>query len=777
MTDLLKQKLMDSGIQIEPNFDNQGKLLRNGTQWAIFKKIVSGDHEVLWASFGDWREGSKQVWQSELNGLASDTSVQEELKAKIREAGQEEKEAKEKMWEERALELEKEFDEFSDRISTVPYLTRKQIDGLYGCRVAPNENGSPILIVPMQDVDGKFWNYQRIYSEKQSKGDKFFKKGARIDGLFHSLGVVSDATSVLYIAEGFATAASIYMALEKKETVLVSFNAGNLFHVALAASKKWPHLKIIVCADNDCYTKIQGRLVNIGMDKGRKAAGVSKGELRAPNFKRPMPGLTDFNDLHCAEGLESVRTQILSPKPLTIIEPMILETTEKGVSKKPNERRVCEHLLKFFGDKIVRQDKSLFRYLTTHWVELDSVGVDQIKQMIGILSGHTYSMKDIEQAYRYFYTHAPATPPGVDLFKPNPFVANFEDGTLHLVPEGKAFTLLFKDSSPQDYLTSTLPFCYPRDTSSVSPGLMQMLTNLWGDNEDQGEIHKFIQQLMGAVLTPAFPVIAIFTGRPNSGKSTIIKLILQMVSRENICSVQMCEMSGFNMETMVGKLVNFDTDIDTNKPMHDTQVKKIIDRIPMRVRRKGRVDVDTYIPAVNLFASNSLPKSLDGSSHAYGRRLVIIPTYSFQATESHGKDFEKTLWESEREGILSFAIEGLRDLATRGGFFSTPKSSHAKVKDIENESDTLGQFLDEVKHNEVLGQWGRLSIDEKLSVERPKLWTIFSDWQEGAILHPSFRLGRTSFFQAVASRGFRVKTLQGVRMFEGMGLSAIEPRV
>lgn len=765
MSNELAKKLVELGLDLSVAW-NTDKPVRNGPQWFIGKSFDLNGLTVQQAWFGDYSKDVKGNWETKYEGLGGEATAK--AATHVREALAEAKAAREQFWTETAPILEKEFDEFSDRAPLPPYVVRKQLDSLFGARVMPNEQGDPILVVPMRDVDGKFWNYQRIYSQKMSKGDKFFKKGARIDGTFFAFKNVDDTTEVIYLAEGFATAASVFMALDKTQVVLAAFNAGNLFHVASAVHDKWPRLRVVVCADNDVYTMINGKPYNVGKEKGRRAAGVCGGSMKYPTFKHPAKGLTDFNDLHCAQGLAEVKQQILFAKVTSALEPMQLSTGKAGAYKPPSEKQLADYILDFFKDSIVRQDKSLFLYGGTHWRELDSVGIDRIHQMMFTVCSNTLKNSEIDQAYKVFFKHCPVVPAGVDLFQPNPFTANFSDGTLHIEPAQGKYELKFRPHAREDYLTSVLPFAYPKE-SSPAPKLMKMLEDLWSTNPDKEEIKKLVQQIMGATLCPAFPIIALFTGKPNSGKSTIIKLLVHMMNPENVCSVQLCDMQGFNMETMVGRLLNFDTDIDTQRPMNDSEVKKIIDRVPRRVRRKGRTDIYSFVPAVHLFASNGLPRSLDGSSHAYGRRFVVIGTDSFEGSRDAVADFEKVVWADEPRGVLSFALAGLQSLCEAGGKFTVPQSSFDLVSEFENESDLIGQFLDEVKHGEVFEGQTKLVFSNESRIERSKLWEVFSRWQAETVGKLGATLSKVMAYRLLAKRGLVVKTVMGTRYFYGLG--------
>lgn len=754
---------------------NTEKPTRDGAQWFIGKQWEYQGKTYQQAWFGDYKTGLRETWKSAEKYSAAEKKEAEKYLADLLAKEKAEREANELQV---ALTVCDEWDTFAVNGST-PYLTRKQVKELYGARIMDNPGHDPILVVPARDIDGKLWNYQRIYASKLSKGDKFFVEGAKIDGTFHVIGDQGSHAALaslkpdgtIYICEGFATAASVYEAMGQGSVVIAAWNAGNLIHVATAFRERFPLGEILVCADNDAYTKRDGKPYNVGIEKARRAAGAIKSRIVYPIFRYPASGLTDFNDLHAAEGLDRVKDQILNPENYVKgIQPMCLPATRSGAPKTPTEKQVSDYILEYFGEKIVRQEKSLFLYDGLCWRELDVMGTDRFKQMIQVAANGTLGARDIETYYRYVMIHAPQVPGGVSLFKQNPFVSNFLNGTLHLGEKD----VVFKPHDPQDFVTNVLPFEKPawEPGQPLPPAkeFDEMIERLWANNADKKQVHALAHELIGACLTPAYPIIVFYHGPPNRGKSTFIKLLVKLVQPENVCSVQPCEMFGFNMETMIGKLVNFDTDIDTNKPINDSEVKKIIDRMPRRVRRKGIADVTAHLPAVHLFASNKLPKSLDGSSHAYGRRMIMVRTDSLILDGTEGFDFEQGLLDREMPGIVARGLEGLYRLREQKGRYTVPESSRDTVKDMELDSDFVGQFLGEVEGGEVGdAKKHKLALGPELRVERPNLWEMFKNWQEDSLPRGPW-LGKKEFFGAMQNKGFEIVTVKGVRCFKGMGI-------
>ncbi len=232
----LAQILREKGYLFKPEFN--GQTLRTdrggrGNAWFIGRQYQVGDKNIYVAHFGDWKTGEQHEWKSE-----KPTNSEEALAL---EAAIEKKKAEERA--ERAATQEKISEKYTlewetyNPVGTTPYLTHKKINALYGTKISVERTSN--LLVPARDASGKLWGYQQIFPD----GAKYFLEGMRIKGCFHLIGEPQDGEE-LYIAEGFATAASIHMATRKP--VACAFNAGNLSLVATALRAKYPGKKLVV---------------------------------------------------------------------------------------------------------------------------------------------------------------------------------------------------------------------------------------------------------------------------------------------------------------------------------------------------------------------------------------------------------------------------------------------------------------------------------------------------------------------------------------------------
>ncbi len=170
------------------------------------------------------------------------------------------------------------------------------------------QNNYGQLVVPVQNIHGDIRGVQFI----EENGSKKFLIGIEKKGNFALLSEEAKDVSKALVCEGFATGASLHEAT--KLPVVVAFDAGNLEEVSKALAEKYKGIEITVCADNDQYKDN-----NIGLECAKKAALAVGGKLAVPQFTKEEQArkLTDFNDLHKAQGLDAVTRQVSQARSLT----------------------------------------------------------------------------------------------------------------------------------------------------------------------------------------------------------------------------------------------------------------------------------------------------------------------------------------------------------------------------------------------------------------------------------------------------------------------------
>lgn len=221
--------------------------------------------------FGDWRSGLSEQWRH-----ASTQAMTPDELARLRRGVAEAKAQRERERQRNRITAQRvaveRWKRATEAAPSHPYLRRKRV-AVHGIRQL-----GALLLVPMRDASGTLWAVQSITGD----GEKRFLRGARKRGLYHAIG--APVNSVLCIAEGYATAASIYEATGYP--VAVAFDCGNLLPVARTLRGKYPHARFIVCADNDTETQARiGR--NPGIEAATAAAQAVGGVLVSPTDLTP----------------------------------------------------------------------------------------------------------------------------------------------------------------------------------------------------------------------------------------------------------------------------------------------------------------------------------------------------------------------------------------------------------------------------------------------------------------------------------------------------------
>jgi phage/plasmid primase-like uncharacterized protein/KaiC/GvpD/RAD55 family RecA-like ATPase len=202
----------------------------------------------------------------------------------------------------RDAELAKKHEIAADTVETIwtnctaahpdhPYLKRKGIE-VHGARVT----GDGRLVVPLFDFEGSLSSLQYIDAE----GGKLYHPGGATGGMSWQLGT-TDEPGTIYLAEGFATAATIHQVTNRP--VVIAYSASNLVPVLAALRVRLGALQdIVIVADNDKS--------GVGQRYAEQACAKHGARLVMP------PELGDANDYVQAGGdlallLEPVQTDWL----------------------------------------------------------------------------------------------------------------------------------------------------------------------------------------------------------------------------------------------------------------------------------------------------------------------------------------------------------------------------------------------------------------------------------------------------------------------------------
>jgi putative DNA primase/helicase len=224
--------------------------------------------------FGCWRAGIEHSWRADVGRTV--TAVEEMAHARRMAEAIAARDAERQRTRETAADTVAAIWEGCGPAAPAhPYLARKGIQA-HGARVT----GDGRLVVPLYQPDGDLVSLQYIAAD----GQKLYHPGGQAGGSCWWIGDLEADSGPIYLAEGFATAATIYEVADRP--VVVAYSASNLVPVAGSLRARFPAREMVIVADHDAS--------GVGQRYAEQAAAKHGARVVVP----PTPG--DANDYRAA---------------------------------------------------------------------------------------------------------------------------------------------------------------------------------------------------------------------------------------------------------------------------------------------------------------------------------------------------------------------------------------------------------------------------------------------------------------------------------------------
>lgn len=239
----LRQAMLDAGLEPPDEIVMDGRIhrFRSGAKHAGDKPgwyLVFGDG-IPAGRFGCWRSGVESSWRADVGRKLTD--MEEMAHARRMAEAKAARDAEiERTREVAASTVEAIWTSAQGAHPDHPYLARKRI-GVHGARVT----GDGRLVVPLYSDAGELSSLQYIGHD----GSKLYHPGGQTGGRFWMLGTM-DEPGALFVAEGFATAATIHETIGRP--CVVAYSASNLVPVTGILRERYGATQdIVIVADND----------------------------------------------------------------------------------------------------------------------------------------------------------------------------------------------------------------------------------------------------------------------------------------------------------------------------------------------------------------------------------------------------------------------------------------------------------------------------------------------------------------------------------------------
>ena len=200
--------------------------------------LVFGDG-IPAGRFGCWRAGMEVTWRADVGRKLTQTEEMSHAK-RLAEAKALRDAALERQHQVASDTVEKIWTTANPANAEHPYLAKKGIQ-THGARIT----GDGRLVLPLYDSDGTLATLQYIDHE----GGKLYHPGGQTGGKFWMVGSL-DEPGTLFVAEGFATAATIHETTDRP--VVVAYSASNLVPVTGTLREMYGATQdIVIVADHD----------------------------------------------------------------------------------------------------------------------------------------------------------------------------------------------------------------------------------------------------------------------------------------------------------------------------------------------------------------------------------------------------------------------------------------------------------------------------------------------------------------------------------------------
>jgi putative DNA primase/helicase len=261
-----------------------------------------------------------------------------------------------------------------------------------------------------------------------------------------------------------------------------------------------------------------------------------------------------------------------------------------------------------------------------------------------------------------------------------------DNGLLHFP------TRVLRDHAPEFFTTYALPFAF--DANAPEPvEWLTFLHSLWPDDEDA---IRTLQEVFGYIVSGDMRQQKLFliVGPPRAGKDTIARILRSLIGDANWAGPTLSSLAGpFGLQPLIGKPLAIIGDARMSTRVDQTiigeRLLSITGQSAQGVDRKHRDTWNGVLPTRFLILTNELPRLEDASGALASRFIVLTLSRSWLGREDT-ELFSRL--EGELSGILSWALDGLERLWDRGRF-STPRSSHSAIREMEDLGSPIKAFV------------------------------------------------------------------------------------
>ncbi|MDM0965189.1 phage/plasmid primase, P4 family [Clostridium perfringens] len=334
-----------------------------------------------------------------------------------------------------------------------------------------------------------------------------------------------------------------------------------------------------------------------------------------------------------------------------------------------------------------------------------------------------------------------------DDFNRNPYLVNVRNGLLDIRD------MSFNEHTPS-YL-STVQLNVEYNPQVDCPQFKKFLNEVL-----DCKLIPLVQEIVGYLLTTntASQKAFVFWGPARTGKSTLLWVVeYLLLGKKNVSNIPWQEIGDkFKTAELLGKLANVFSDLPS-KSIDDTGIFKVVTGEDYLMAEKKNKNPFKFKPFARLvFSCNELPRNYVDRTEGFYRRLIIVP-FSRQIEKSKIDKALKYKFQREKEGILNWALEGLKRLYENNFEFSENELTDGVKKEYKRENNNVISFVEEC-----------CEIDSLFSCSRIEIYEAYKEFcvEAGlkALSQIKFNKELEGNFNITRSRSGKLRLWNGVRI-------------
>lgn len=334
-----------------------------------------------------------------------------------------------------------------------------------------------------------------------------------------------------------------------------------------------------------------------------------------------------------------------------------------------------------------------------------------------------------------------------DVFNRNPYLVNVRNGLLDIRD------MSFKEHTPS-YL-STVQLNVEYNPHAHCPQFEKFLNEVL-----DCRLIPLVQEILGYLLTTNTSAQKSFVllGPARTGKSTLLWVVeYLLLGKKNVSNIPWQEIGDkFKTAELLGKLANVFSDLPS-KSIDDTGIFKVVTGEDYLMAEKKNKNPFKFRPFARLvFSCNELPKNYVDRTEGFYRRLIIVP-FNRQIEKNKIDKALKYKFQREKEGILNWALEGLKRLYENNFEFSENELTDEVKKEYKRENNNVISFVEEC-----------CEIDSLFSCSRIELYESYKEFcgESGLKLLSQIKFNKEleGNFNVTRARSGKLRLWNGVRI-------------